>query len=87
MGKDFQVIIIALVGNLQSSNFRITFGSFGDLLVDKARELTCLDADALEVFVEETHSSFGIVGDPVIGSVQFSYKGVKPFFKIMEIRS
>ena len=34
LGQDFYVVVIALVGDLQSDNFRITFCRFGDLLVD-----------------------------------------------------
>ena len=69
LGEDFQVVVVALIGDLQSSDFRITLGRIGDLLVDKAREVTCLDADTVEVFVEESNSSLGIVGNLVIGFV------------------
>ena len=69
LGEDFQVVIITLVGDFQSSNFSITFGRFDDLLLDKARDLACLDADTVEVLVKQSHSPFGIAGDPVVDSV------------------
>ena len=69
LGQDFEVVIVALVGDLQGNDFRITFRCFGDLLVDQTRELAGLDADNVKASVEELHSSFGILGDPVVGFV------------------
>ena len=69
LGQDFEVVVVALVGDLQGNNFRITFFRFGDLLVDQTRELAGLDADTVGVFVEELRSSLGILGDPIVGYV------------------
>ena len=69
LGQDFEVVVVALVGDLQGNNFRIIFCRFGDLLVEQTRELAGLDADTVEVFLEELHSSLGILGDPIVGFV------------------
>lgn len=69
LGQDFQVVIVTLVGDLQSDNLGVPFSSPGQLLVDQAGELAGLNADAVEVLVKEAHSSLSIMGDPPVGIV------------------
>ena len=69
LGQDFEVFVVALIGDLQSNNLGIAFSRFGDLLVNKTGTLAGLDADTVEVFVEKFHTFLGITGYTVIGFV------------------
>ena len=73
LGQDFQVIIVALVGDLQGNNFGIPFYCLCEQLVDQPRELACLDADGVEVHIEELLPSLGVLGDFPVCIVQFCY--------------
>ena len=42
LGQDFQIVIVAFIGDLESNNLLLSFGGPGKLLMDEARELTGL---------------------------------------------
>ena len=63
LGQDFQIVIVAFVGDLGSNNHLLSFGGQGKLPVDEARELTGLCRKIVEVLVEVCYSSGPVLRD------------------------
>ena len=80
LGQNFQIVIVAFVGDLQSNNLLLSFGGSGELLVIEARELTGLCRKTVEVLVEVCHSSSHILGDFSVGDVQLFSQVFESFF-------
>ena len=70
LGQDFQIVIVAFVGYLESNNVLFSFGGLGKLLVDEARELTGLRCESVEVLVEVRHSTRHILRDFSVRNVE-----------------
>ena len=63
LGQDFQIVIVAFVGDLERNNLLLSFSGPGKLLMDEARELTSLCRESVEVLVEVCHSSGHVLRD------------------------
>ena len=80
LGQDFQVVIVAFVGDLESNNLLLSFGDPGKLLVDKARKLTGLGRKTGEVLVEVRHSTAHVLRDFSVCDIELLSQGFESFF-------
>ena len=85
LGQDFQIVIVAFVGNLESNNLLHSFGGPGKLLVDKARELTGLCRKTVEVLVELCHFSIYVLCDFLVCNVELLSQVFESFFEGLEV--
>ena len=79
LGQDFQIVIVAFVGDLKSNNLLFSFGGSGKLLVDEARELTGLCRKTVEVLVKVCHSSSHILPNISVCDVELRSQVLEPF--------
>ena len=80
LGYDFQIFIVAFVGDLKSNNFLLFFGGQDKLLVDEARELTGLCCKTMEVLVEVRHSSLHVLCEFSVCNVELLSQAPELFF-------
>ena len=79
LSQDFQIVIVAFIGNLESNNLLLSFGGPGKLLVNEALELTGLYRESVEVLVEVCHSSGHILRDFSVCDVELLSQVLEPF--------
>ena len=85
LGQDFQIVIVAFIGDLESNNLLLSFGGAGKLLVDEARELTGLGRKTVEVLVEVRHSSAYVLCNSSVCDLELHSQCLESFFESLEV--
>ena len=85
LGQDFQIVIVALVGDLESNNLLLSFGGPDKLLVDETRELTGLCRKTVEVLMEVCHSSCHVLRDFSVCDIELLSQGFESFFEVLKV--